>query len=43
MAIQSINAGAPMALANSYRSIGKEIAALTSFFAELKSSRVVLS
>jgi pilus assembly protein CpaE len=43
MAIQSINAGAPMALANSYRSIGKEIAALTSFFAELKSSRVALS
>jgi pilus assembly protein CpaE len=43
MAIQSINAGAPMALTNSYRRIGKEIAALTSFFAELKSSRVALS
>jgi pilus assembly protein CpaE len=42
MAIQSINAGAPMALANSYRAIGKEIAGLATFFADLKSSGVAL-
>lgn len=42
MAIQSINAGAPMAVANSYRKIRKEIAGLATFFADLKSSRVAL-
>jgi pilus assembly protein CpaE len=43
MAIQSINAGAPMALTNSYRSIAKDIAAVAAFCAQLKSSRSALA
>lgn len=39
MAIQSINAGAPMAITNSYRSIAKDVAAVAAFCAQLKSSR----
>jgi pilus assembly protein CpaE len=39
MAIQSINAGAPMAITSSYRSIAKDVAAVASFCAQLKSSR----
>ena len=39
MAVQSINAGAPMALTHSYRRIGKDIAVLARFCAELTSTR----
>jgi pilus assembly protein CpaE len=42
-AVQSINAGAPMALTNSYRTIAKDIAALAAFCAELKSSRAAVA
>jgi pilus assembly protein CpaE len=43
MALQSINAGAPMALTNSYRGIAKDVAAVATFCAELKSSRSVVA
>jgi pilus assembly protein CpaE len=38
-AIESINVGTPMALKNSYRSIGKDIAALADFCASVTSGR----
>ena len=43
MALQSVNAGAPMSLTNSYRRIGKDIAALATFCAELKSRRTTIA
>jgi pilus assembly protein CpaE len=42
-AINSINAGAPMALTSAYRTIGKDVAALATFFAELKVPDVVVA
>src|SRR5690348_6925638 len=39
MALESVNTGEPMALAGSYRAIGKDIAKLAAFCAELKSTR----
>lgn len=43
MALQSVNAGAPMSLTNSFRRIGKDIAALATFCAELKSRRTTVA
>jgi pilus assembly protein CpaE len=40
MALQSINTGMPMALANNRHTIAKDIAAIAGFCAKLKSSRV---
>jgi hypothetical protein len=43
MALESINAGAPMALTNSYRAAAKDIADIAGFFADLKRSQVAVA
>jgi pilus assembly protein CpaE len=40
VALESINTGAPMALSNTYRSIGKDVAILAGFCASVKSTRM---